>query len=194
VAMVGTEGIIVDAVEVTLVTAIGVQEVRVVTVALEDANLEVIQETEETRGETGAEAGLGEVVATIRMREVEVTQEETEVTQERSAAILEKKGAEVCQGEVQTTQRMREVALKETGVTREKSAAPQEKAEARATRVISQGPEVEANPADLKISFVYFLFHKKKPRFQIVFKLYYRVLKKKVRMFFGFIPSDMKAT
>ena len=192
--MVGTEGIIVDAVEVTLVTAIGVQEVRVVTVALEDANLEVIQETEETRGETGAEAGLGEVVATIRMREVEVTQEETEVTQERSAAILEKKGAEVCQGEVQTTQRMREVALKETGVTREKSAAPQEKAEARATRVISQGPEVEANPADLKISFVYFLFHKKKPRFQIVFKLYYRVFQKKVRMFFGFIPSDMKAT
>ena len=181
-AMVGTEGIIVDAVEVTLVTAIGVQEVRVVTVALEDANLEVIQETEETRGETGAEAGLGEVVATIRMREVEVTQEETEVTQERSAAILEKKGAEVCQGEVQTTRRMREVALKETGVTREKSAAPQEKAEARVTRVISQGPEVEANPADLKISFVYFLFHKKKPRFPIVFKLYYRVFQKKVRM------------
>merc|ERR1712025_510904 len=109
----GKEGIIVDAVEVTLVTAIGVQEVRVVTVALEDADLdlEVIQETEETREETGAEAGLGEVVATIRMREVEVAQEETEVTQERSAAILEE-------------------------------------AEARATRVISQGQEVEANPAD----------------------------------------------
>lgn len=148
--MVGKEGIIVDAVEVTLVTAIGVQEVRVVTVALEDADLdlEVIQETEETREETGAEAGLGEVVATIRMREVEVAQEETEVTQERSAAILGEKGAEVCQGEVETTQRMREVDQKETGVTREKSAAPQEKAEARATRVISQGQEVEANPAD----------------------------------------------
>merc|ERR1712025_1513103 len=146
--MVGKEGIIVDAVEVTLVTALGVQEVRVVTVALEDADLdlEVIQETEETREET--EAGLGEVVATIRMREVEVAQEETEVTQERSAAILGEKGAEVCQGEVETTQRMREVDQKETGVTREKSAAPQEKAEARATRVISQGQEVEANPAD----------------------------------------------
>jgi len=119
VGMVGTEGNIVDVVEVTLVTAIDAQEVVVVTVVIKDAvqDLEVILEVKETQGKTEVGAGLGEVVETTEMGEV--TREETEANQEKTAATPEEKGARVGAGprEVAKTPRIGEVTREEKEAT-----------------------------------------------------------------------------
>jgi len=194
VVMVGreTEGNIADVVVVTLVTAIVAQEVVVVTMTevMRDAgqDLEVILEVKETRGETGVEAGLEEIVATARMGEV--NREETEVTREKSAAIPEEKEAGVGQRGVEKTPRRREVAQKKTEVIQEKSAATPEEKEVgvgqrevektprmrevaqRETEVIQEknavkvipeislDQEVGANPANTKFKLFCSFFHK----------------------------------
>jgi len=145
VVMVGreTEGNIADVVVVTLVTAIVAQEVVVVTEVMRDAgqDLEVILEVKETRGETGVEAGLEEIVATARMGEV--NREETEVTREKSAAIPEEKEAGVGQRGVEKTPRRREVAQKKTEVIQEKSAAtPEEKEVGVGQREVEKTPRM----------------------------------------------------